>query len=374
MNHKTRHACQRLLKLLNIEFPLIQAPMAGGATTPEFVAAVSNRGCLGSIGAGYLSSDQLNRHIQDTHHLTAQPVAVNLFVPQAMIVQADKALAMQRRLNAFRQPLGLPTQSTYPTIEDPRLVFEQQMDVILSHDIPIFSFTFGIPDKKYLAALQKKGVIIIGTATNLQEGRLLEAAGCHAIVAQGYEAGGHRGTFCGQPKKALLGLMAFIPQLTQAVSIPVIAAGGLMSGHGVSASLALGAAGAQMGTALLSCHESGIADTYKQALLDASGEQTQLTDAFSGKLARGLENDFMLAMDNHVDNPSYPLQHYLTTDIRTASAHQKNPAYLSLWAGQGVGGAHQACMSIAEKIDQIKQETKLNICLSPFDRESEDIG
>ncbi len=348
-------ATQNLLKLLKIQLPLIQAPMAGGITTPEFIAAVSNEGCLGSMGAGYLSADQLAADIKKTQALTSQPFAVNLFIPEENKADPEKISAMQKKLNLYRQKLNIPLQENI-VYENPQHLFEKQMDVVLTCDVPVFSFTFGIPDKKYLQALRKKGVIIIGTATNIDEAKQLAAAGCDAVVAQGYEAGGHRGTFTNDTSHALLGLMAFIPQLADEIHIPIIASGGIMDARGIKASLALGAAAVQMGTALLTCSESGASETYKKVLLAASGNQTQLTRAFSGKMARGIENKFTQEMENDPNNPGYPIQHCLTKDIRAAAAEQENPEYLSLWAGQGVGGKHQKIISVKQMIEKLKND------------------
>ena len=332
--------------------------MAGGATTPEFVAAVSNHGCLGSIGAGYLSADLLVSHIQKTQALTSNAFSVNLFVPEKLFIDSEKIINMQQRLNKFRTKLGIPLKNGSEPFEDFQQKFQQQIDVVLSSDVPILSFTFGIPQKSIMQAFKNKGVIILGTATNVMEGKMLEAAGCDAIVAQGVEAGGHRGTFACQPENAMLGLMAFVPQLVDVVNIPVIAAGGIMDGRGVAASFALGASGVQIGTTLLTCEESGISTTYKKALIAATGAQTQLTEVFSGKKARGIENDFMRELNQCFDNPGYPIQHYLTTDIRQAAAAQGCADLLSLWAGQGVGGKYQTTGSIQKKLSEIEKEMR----------------
>ncbi len=358
MKKNIKEKSQLLQQMLNIKFPIIQAPMAGGATTPEFVAATSNQGCLGSIGAGYLSPDQLLSHIKKTKILTSCAFSINLFVPQQKEIDPKKILNMQLRLNKFREKLRIPLKNSYEPIENQHQKFQQQIEIILLSNVPILSFTFGIPQKNVIQALKDKGLILIGTANNIREGKMLEAAGFHAIVAQGYEAGGHRGNFSCKPENAMLGLMAFVPQLVDAVHIPVIAAGGIMDGRGVVASLALGASAAQIGTALLTCEESGISAAYKQALLSSRGEQTQFTAAFSGKIARGIENEFMRELRDCCDNPGYPVQHYLTADIRQAAAAQGCADLLSLWAGQGVGGKYQAQESVQKKISEIVQEMK----------------
>lgn len=264
---------------------------------------------------------------------------------------------MQKFLNQYQKKFKLPFLDKF-TYKKPHALFEEQMKVILAQDIAVFSFTFGILEEKYLQALRKKSVIIIGTATNLDEAKQLAAAGCDAVVAQGYEAGGHRGTFTEDYSHALLGLMAFIPKLADEINLPIIAAGGIMDARGIKASLALGAAAVQMGTAFLTCKESGASEIYKQSLLGAQGNQTQLTTAFSGKLARAIENEFMLELETNEFIPSYPAQHYLTKDIRAAAAKLNNPEFISAWAGQGVGGKQQKTISVKQKIDELKNESK----------------
>ena len=347
----SKSVTQQLLSQLDIDFPLLLAPMAGGISTPELVASVSNQGCLGSLGGGYLSAAQLEQQIQQTKKLTIKAFGVNLFIPGAPIVNPQAIMLMQHKLNRFRRELGIPEQESFVF---PASHFQQQMDVILAADLPVFSFAFGILEPRYMQALKARQTFVIGTATNLEEAKALAASGCDAIVAQGVEAGGHRGTFIGDPAQSLMGLMTLTQQLLANITLPVIAAGGIRDGAGLKAALTLGAAAVQMGSAFLICPESGAAEAYKTILIESEGEDTVLTNTFSGKLARGINNTFIKTMQADNGILSYPQQHYLTMDIRKAAAQQDKPEYLSLWAGQGVGLLRDRSRSVKTIIDDIK--------------------
>ncbi|WP_134698643.1 nitronate monooxygenase family protein [Ammoniphilus sp. YIM 78166] len=320
---------------LNITYPIIQAGMAGGATTPELVAAVSNAGGLGTLGAGYMSPEQIRLAIQKVKALTTRPFAVNLFIPEAFgSPHAEEVNAMNSILRMYRDRLGLMGEPDLTRVTES---FDEQLKILLEEAVPVFSFTFGIPSDEWIAKLKEKKIITIGTATNVREGLELEKKGIDMIVGQGYEAGGHRGTFITDPKHSLIGTMSLIPQLADHVSIPVIAAGGIMDGRGIAASLMLGAKGVQLGTAFLTCHESGAHQDYQRMILEGTEEQTTLTTAFSGKLARGIKNLFMNEMESHQQEIlPYPIQNTITRDIRLAAAQQNQPEYLSMWAGQGI--------------------------------------
>ncbi len=232
-------ATTKLLSLLDISFPLLLAPMAGGICTPTLAATVSNHGGLGSIGGGYLAPEQLEKQIQETQKLTNHPFNVNLFIPSLPVIDQQAIASMQKKLNQFRRELGIPEQAScvFPPNQ-----FEQQLEVVLAYKIPVFSFTFGLLSSHYMQALKTNHTIIIGTATNLEEAQALAAAGCDIVVAQGAEAGGHRGTFIGEPKKSLWEATVLTQQLITELSLPVVTAGGIMTGHDMAAVLALGAA------------------------------------------------------------------------------------------------------------------------------------
>ncbi|HYQ37574.1 MAG TPA: nitronate monooxygenase [Pseudomonas sp.] len=326
-----------LTTLLGLRHPLIQAPMAGGATTPELVAAVSNAGALGSFAAATLSPAAMREGVARVRQLTERPFNVNLFVLDEPAPSDDEVARAQARLDPLRAELGLPPGGRPARFcEDNRA----QLETLIELAPPVVSFTFGLLDAATVARLHAAGSLVIGTATTVAEARAWEAVGADLICAQGCEAGGHRGTFLGDPQQANIGLMALLPQVAAAVQVPVIAAGGLMDGRGIAASLLLGAQAAQLGTAFLCCPESGIPALWKEAILAAGDDSTRLTRAFSGRYARGIANDFMrrfAAEEQQV--PAYPVQNALTADIRQAATRQGRAEYLSLWAGQGAGMA-----------------------------------
>jgi nitronate monooxygenase len=323
----------RVTERLGIQYPIFLGPMAGGTSTPQLVAAVSNAGGLGSYGAGYLTPEQLRKAIREIRSLTDRPFAVNLFVMEEVVVDDAQVAQVNGLMQTYRDELGL---GEAPVIEKYAESYEEQLAVVLEEKVPVFSFTFGIPTPEQIDALKANGTILIGTATTVREGVELEQAGVDMIVAQGSEAGAHRGTFLSAHSASLIGTVALIPSLTDYVNVPVIAAGGIMDGRGVAAAFALGAEGALLGTAFLTAQESGASTKHKEAVLNATEESTTLTRAFSGKYARGIRNRFLNEMEAHERLiPEYPIQNALTRDIRKAAAEQYRPGYLSLWAGQG---------------------------------------
>eukprot|EP01136_Pigoraptor_vietnamica_P017917 Opistho-1_new@63736 len=293
-------AVERTLALFKIRVPIIQAPMAG-VTTPAMVAAVSNAGGLGSYAAAYVQPNDLRTAIRTIRSLTTRPFAINLFVPEghpdgALPVSEEATASTPEELaaiNNLRAAVGLQPVTNMRSIVPPgfRPSFEDQIAVVREEKVPVLSFTFGALDASIVASLRSNGTLIVGTATTVREAKALEASGVDAIVAQGVEAGGHRGNFMSTPPRdGMIGLMALVPQVVAAVSVPVIAAGGIMNGGGVAASLMLGAGAAQMGTAFLACAESGWPEAQKAAVVAANEGSTVLTRALSGKSARALEN------------------------------------------------------------------------------------
>ena len=321
-----------LTERLGIDLPVIQAPMAGGTTTPELVAAVSAAGAFGFIGAAYLSPEAILEAVARVRALTDRPFGINLFTPQPDVgLPADTSPALQA-LAPLHAELGLAPPVLPNDVADP---FHRQMPAVVDSGVRAFGTTFGIPPAGAIAAARAAGMLVMGTATTVEEAVRLEAAGADAVVAQGAEAGGHRGTFVSDFESSMIGTMALVPQVVDAVTIPVIASGGIMDGRGVAAALALGASAAQMGTAFLLADESGSPDCHKQAVLDAAAHETRVTRAFSGRPARGVVNRAMTAVD-HPDHPErmlpYPVQNALTRPMRTAAGKRGEAQYLSLWA------------------------------------------
>jgi nitronate monooxygenase len=326
-----------LLDLLGIEHPIIQGPMAGGPSTPELVAAVSNAGGLGSLGAAYLTPGQITDAIRRIRTLSSRPFNVNLFAGGWSGSSDFDAAPMLDLLSEVHQRLGLPPPVAPAPTPDP---FPAQLEAVLDARPPIFSFTFGIPDGDAMSRLKTRGIAILGTATTVEEARRLEHAGVDAIVAQGAEAGAHRGTFLDSFESSMIPTLDLVRSTTSAVSLPVIATGGLMDGRDIVSAMEAGAAAAQLGTAFLPCPESGASEAYKRAILAAKEDTTVITRAFSGRPARGIRNAFVAQIDLQKDLIlPYPLQNGLTRPMRAAAAQQGVPDYLSLWAGQGVARA-----------------------------------
>ncbi|WP_226529836.1 NAD(P)H-dependent flavin oxidoreductase [Metabacillus niabensis] len=355
----------KMTELLKIEYPIIQAPMAGGITTSKLVAEVTNSGGLGIIGAGYMTPCQLREQITEIKELTPKPFGVNLFVPNEFTVTESEIELANQFLNPIRQQLNLHQNDNIelPDFNNDFEKFIEQIKVVIEEKIPICSFTFGIPSREVIYKLKQSKTILIGTATTVEEAVKNEKAGMDIVVAQGSEAGGHRGNFINRSQESLIGLMSLIPQVVDHVSIPVVAAGGIMDGRGLMASFYLGANGVQMGTAFLTCIESGAHQLHKEAILNTNEDQTVVTRSFSGKWARGIKNKFILQMQRHERLlPDFPVQNTLTQDIRKTSATQDNQDFMSHWCGQSPRLAKNLTVeSLLKNIIKEAKNIKLNI-------------
>ncbi|ENQ3104820.1 nitronate monooxygenase [Bacillus cereus] len=323
----------RVCEKLQITYPIIQAGMAGTVVTPELVAAVSNSGGLGTLGAGYMSSEQIRLSVRAIRQLTDKPFAVNLFITNDIQMNEKEVAESQQLLQPIREQLQL--EIVKKSVQLPEN-YKEQLKVLIEENVPVFSFTFDTPTREEIELLKSHGIKIIGTATNVAEGKVLEDLGVHIIVGQGSEAGGHRGTFLGKEQDSMIGTTALIPQLVDAIPhILIVAAGGIMDGRGVVAAYALGAEGVQMGTAFLTCFESAAHNAHKEAIIKSTDQSTTMTRAFSGKYARGIQNAFIEQMRSKEERfPAYPIQNAVTTEIRQAAVKQNNHEYMSLWAGQ----------------------------------------
>jgi len=315
---------------MGIQHPLVLAPMAGGPSTPALCAAVSEAGGLGSHGGAYVAPAKLREEIRAIRAATSRPFAVNLFADDGVAAEERALRAAQEATARYRTELGLPP----PGPPAPGVGLREAFPVLLEERVPVFSFTFGIPPREMLDACRKSGILTMGTATTMAEARALEQAGVDFICAQGAEAGGHRGTFDRDAEPALIGTVALVPQIADAVRVPVIAAGGVMDGRGFAAALALGASAVSLGTAFLRCPEAGTSGPYRAALREARDDSTVITRAFSGRAARGLANRFTREMSGEPLAP-FPVQNALTREIRAAATKAGDSGLLSLWAGQG---------------------------------------
>jgi nitronate monooxygenase len=312
--------------------PVWMAPMAGEAASAALVAAISAGGGFGQLGAAYLAPARIGEIATDIRARTDQPFGINLFCPQPWL-RDDPALdAYLARLADWHAELGLPPPVRPERFEED---FDAQLDATIAARPAVISFVMGDPGVARVAALKAQGFKVLGTATQVSEGRMLQASGVDAVVAQGYEAGGHRGGFLGRPEGALIGTLALVPQLVDALDIPVLAAGGVADARGVAAAQALGASAVTVGTAFLLVDECPLSPAYRAALLAATDADSTLTQAFSGRYARGLANRVTRELDG-VALPAFPQPNAASRAMRQAAAKAGQADFLSLWAGQAL--------------------------------------
>jgi nitronate monooxygenase len=325
-----------LSQKLGLKFPLIVAPMAGGPSSVELVAACSAAGALGSMGAAYSNPTAIAQFTDAVRQRTDRPFAINLFisspVPRIDRDQVDRAI---EATSQYRAELGLSTPDVAPPFEEN---FDAQFEAVLKAKPAVLSFILGVLPAEHCRAAQKAGILLIGTATTLAEAQALEDSGVDAIALQGFEAGGHRGIFDAGAPDEEIPLHNLLAQCVGRVRAPLIAAGGIMGAADVDAALRAGAQAVQLGTAFLACAEAGTSKPYRDRLLDPAGRRTRTTRVFSGRLARGIENRFMNEMTAKADAIlPFQAQNKFTRDIRNAAAARGSADFLSLWAGTGEG-------------------------------------
>ena len=339
---------------LGIRYPIIQAPMAG-SSTPALAIAVSTAGGLGSLGLAMHSQESLRTDCATVSNATDAPYNANFFVHSEPVDDLERVDDARSMLAPYYRELGL---GKVPEAITPIPSFNEiHLRALLDLRPPVVSFHFGLPSDDALKAIKAAGLFTLSSATNVAEARELEARGVDAVIAQGFEAGGHRGTFLQPYERGHVGTLALVPQVVDAVSIPVIAAGGIGDGRGIAAALALGASAVQLGTAFLSCPESAAHPLYREALNEARDDQTRITHAFSGRPARGLENRYLLEMAGHEARyPDFPILNTLTGPLRKASAKENNPDFLSLWSGQSA--AMSKNLPACELIQWLVKETE----------------
>ncbi|MEU2154258.1 nitronate monooxygenase [Streptomyces sp. NPDC019396] len=314
-------------------YPIVQAPMAGGASCPDLAAAVCESGGLGFLAAGYKTADGMYQEIKQLRGLTRQPFGVNLFVPQPAHADPAAVDVYQQQLAGeatwYETPLGDPDCGR----DDG---YEAKLALLCDDPVPLVSFTFGCPTRASVAALKRAGTLSVVTVTTVDEAQAAQLAGADALCVQGIEAGGHQGTHRDDPALdgSGTGLLALIAQIRETVRLPLIAAGGLMRGSQIAAVLAAGADAAQLGTAFLVCPESGAHPLHKEAMTASVFTRTALTRAFTGRPARALVNRFMSEHGPYAP-AAYPEVHHITWGLRKAAAKAGDPQGMALWAGQG---------------------------------------
>ena len=327
---------QNLLELLKIDWPIIQAPMAG-TSTPLMAAAVSNAGGLGSIGIGALTAAAAGDMISAVRARSNRALNVNLFCHRPAKINAPREQAWLERLRPEFEKFGA---SPPAAIAEPYTSFlenEDMLRTLLAAEPSVVSFHFGLPRGEWIAALREAGIVLLATATHLHEARQIAAAGIHAVVAQGFEAGGHRGIFDPDGEDAQLGTMALTRLLAQELDIPVIAAGGIMDGAGIAAALRLGASAAQLGTAFVPTDESAADAGYRAALFSEAAQRTMMTRIISGRPARCLANRFTAfgASVSPDEVPEYPIAYDAGKALNAAVKAKGDFGYGAQWAGQG---------------------------------------
>ncbi|KAB7740833.1 DUF561 domain-containing protein [Parvibaculum sedimenti] len=321
-----------LTTLLNIELPIIQAPMAGSAT-PELAASVANAGGLGSLGVAMMKPAELRDAVAKLRALTNKPFNLNFFVHREPDLDGYDARTMQAALAPHYAEFGLGPVPE-PAVHSPSFN-EETLALALELAPPVISFHFGMPDAHAIAALKAKGIKILGCATTVAEAKRLESDGADAIIAQGHEAGGHRGTFLDHVDLGTVGTMALVPQVVDAVSVPVIAAGGIGDARGIAASFMLGASGVQLGTAYLVCPEAGTSALYRKALAEASDHATVVTKLFSGRPARAIHNRLTQELHSLEDEAApFPAQRAMLAPLIAASARAEKAEFMQIWSGQ----------------------------------------
>jgi nitronate monooxygenase len=338
-------------RLLDVELPIVQAPMAGVSTT-AMAAAVTGAGALGSIAVGSLTPAAADSAIAEALQAAAGPLNVNVFVHPSPPRDDHREAAWLRRLAPLFTEFGSRPPGRLEEIYRPFDAEPAMLDVLLTHRPAVVSFHFGIPAAGAIRALQRAGTILMATATSAAEARAIEAAGIDVIVAQGYEAGGHRGTFRPGPD-ARLSTLSLLPRIVAAVSIPVLAAGGITCGQGVRAALALGASGAQMGTAFIDCVESAASHAHRRRLQEET-VTTVMTSVISGRPARGIVNRFILELGpaEHAV-PAYPVAYDAARQL-AAAAGEAAADFAAMWAGQG--RIRYPGLSAAQLIGELRSE------------------
>jgi nitronate monooxygenase len=325
----------RLTSRLGLQYPIIQGPL-GGLSSQRLTAAVSNYGGLGSFGAHGYKPEAIRKVIREIKSLTAKPFAMNLWVSME---DEGASSSTEEAFHRSFEPLAKHIESvggekpSYRPYEPIR--FEDQVQVLLDEGISAFSFIYGIPSGPILDEFRRKGVVLIGTATTVDEAIALEQAGVDVIAASGFESGGHRGSFLRPSEDSLTGTMALTPQVVDAVKVPVVAAGGIADARGVVAAFALGAEGVQLGTAFLACEESGANALHRSALLRGQAKHTALTRGFTGRLARGIKNRLLDELNQKdIEILPYPLQRALVRNLSIPAEKAGRSELLPLWAGQ----------------------------------------
>lgn len=318
------------MKLFGVEllFPIIQAPMAS-ISTAVLAAAVSESGGLGWLGTATLPPPAVEAMVREARARTSRPFGLNFFCHEPPVVDEARLERWRARLAPYRERLGA---GELPLVAPPSFG-PAMLELVLALRPPVVSFHFGLPEDSAVRALRAAGIAVLSSATTVDEARWLEERGVDGVIAQGVEAGGHRGTFLSN--EGSIGTLALVPQIVRAVRVPVVAAGGIADGRGVAAARALGASAAQIGTAFLACPEAEVAPLYRQTLLSPRAAHTRVTRLWSGRPARSIETSFLEEQRAAEDDTlAFPLMRVLTTPLGMAATARGEADFTPMWAGQ----------------------------------------
>ncbi len=345
---------RRIQDLFGIELPIIQAPMAGAAFG-DMALAVAEAGGLGSLACAMLTEEQIRAEVAIFRQGTKRPINLNFFCHQSSPTNPERDAKWKERLKGYYQELGL--DPTIPTPVSARAPFDETTCRIVEDLKPeIVSFHFGLPEKSLLARVKATGAKILSSATTVAEALWLEAHGCDAIIAQGAEAGGHRGIFLSKDISTQIGTIALVPQIVDVVSVPVIAAGGISDARGIVAAFALGAAAVQLGTVYLFSPEARISPLHRAALHKGSTQETALTNVFTGRPARSIVNRLVREVGPlSTDAPDFPLAGGALAPLRAASEPAGSADFMSLWSGQAAALARS--LPAGKITQQLAEET-----------------
>ncbi|WP_028266768.1 NAD(P)H-dependent flavin oxidoreductase [Arthrobacter sp. MA-N2] len=348
----------RATRLFDVELPIVLGPF-GGLSSVELAATVSDAGGLGSYGLYGFDPERIAATARELKEASGKPFALNLWLPiegeEAPRVDAEQFAAYVDILRPYFERVGVdPPEQPEHYLPD----LESQIHAAIDARPAVLSFVFGVPSESVIEQAHRNNVVVVGTATTVDEAVALAAGGVDAIVATGMEAGGHRVSFLRAPEDSLVGTMALVPQVVDAVSVPVIAAGGIADGRGVAAALALGADAVQIGSAFLGTRQSAASPAHVAALHGPDAAHTVLTRALSGRLARGIPNLIIAELADPSAHAPFPIQNWLTGKFRPAAAAQGVPGLMSLWAGQSTplireDDARKLVETIVESVDAI---------------------
>ncbi|MFJ2542530.1 NAD(P)H-dependent flavin oxidoreductase [Microbacterium sp. NPDC087589] len=337
-----------LRALLGIEHPVFLGPF-GGLSSVRLTAAVSEAGGLGGYGLYGYDGDRIRSTVAALREATSRPFSVNIWLPTGDEVEPNPQHAVfAQALQPFYDAVGLEMPARPERYVPP---LDEQLDAIWESAPPVLSTVFGIPSGEFIDEARRRGIRVVATATTVAEAAALAEAGVDAVVATGFEAGGHRVSFLRPAEESLIGTFSLVPQVVDAVDVPVIAAGGIADRRGVAAAFALGASGVQVGTAFLATAESAANQAHRDAIRSTSADGTVLTRSMSGRLARGVRNRAVRAIEASGTIAPFPMQNWLTGKFRAAAGEQNLGELQSLWMGQGAPLAR--CSTAAETFAEL---------------------